>query len=366
MKIGIEASNIRAGGGLTHLIELLNNSNPQKFGINEVVVWSGKKTLEKLPNFNWLKKETHSFLDKSIFHRMFWVLFLSKKAFCEKCDLLFAPGGLYSGSFPYVSMSQNMLVFEKKERARFGFSLTRLRLKLLFYSQSKSLKNAKAVVFISNYAKDYIEKLLDVNFNSTVVYHGISNRFRSLPKTFNNVKFNDKRHLNLLYVSIINEYKHQDILAQTINKMNNEGYFIKLNLVGAVYPKSLEKLKPHLSEHVKFLGKVDFEKVHEVYKDADAFIFPSTCENMPNILVEAMSAGLPIISSNYGPMPEILTNNGLYIDPLNSESIKFEIDKIYKDSELLDQLSIKAYNHSQLFDWTKCADQTFKFLSSLK
>lgn len=368
MRVGIEASNIRAGGGLTHIVELLNHANPNTEGIEKVVIWSGKKTLNAISDQTWLIKKTHHLLDKSIFHRLFWIHFLSKKEFTKHCDVLFTPGGLYSGNFkPYISMSQNMLVFEQKERARFGFSLTRLRLKLLSFAQAKSFKKATGVVFISYYAQKFIQKLLHKKFNSVVIYHGISDRFRSAPKKVNiNIQFGSERPLNLLYVSIINEYKHQNILAKAVNELCEEGYFITLDLVGAYYPKSLEKLTPHLSENVKFFGKIDFEKIHSIYKKADAFVFSSTCENMPNILVEAMSAGLPIISSNYGPMPEILKENGLYIDPLNSDSIKNAILKIYNNPLLINDLSEKAHLHAQQYNWEKCAKETFRFLAQFK
>jgi hypothetical protein len=45
MILGINASNIRSGGGVTHLVELLRAAEPEMYGFNKVIVWSGKKTL---------------------------------------------------------------------------------------------------------------------------------------------------------------------------------------------------------------------------------------------------------------------------------------------------------------------------------
>ena len=55
--LGIDASNIREGGGVTHLVELLRNAEPQNQGITKVIVWSGSKTLETIENRPSLKKE---------------------------------------------------------------------------------------------------------------------------------------------------------------------------------------------------------------------------------------------------------------------------------------------------------------------
>lgn len=366
MILGIEATNIRAGGGITHLKELLTYSKPTEHGFSKVIVWSGKKTLNQLPDYKWLIKKTNPLLDKSIFHRYLWMKFHSKKEF-DKCSLLFTPGGLYSGHFkPYVSMSQNMLVFEQKERARFGISLPRLRLKMLSFAQKKSFKHAEAVIFISLYAKNYIEKLHKKNYNSTIVYHGVSSRFKCFPRPQKATSEFSKNHpFKLLYVSIINVYKHQKPIIEAVNELNSKGYHIQLNLVGSAYAPYLKKIKPLLSEFAIYKGKMPFEEIESVYQSSDAFIFGSTCENMPNILVEAMSAGLPIMSSNYGPMPEILKDNGIYFDPLNYEDIKSTILELYHNQELRTSLAARAYNASNEYSWEVCSENTFKFLKQL-
>ena len=48
MILGIDASNIRAGGGVTHLQNLLQFAVPEKVGIKKVIVWGGKNTLDQL------------------------------------------------------------------------------------------------------------------------------------------------------------------------------------------------------------------------------------------------------------------------------------------------------------------------------
>ena len=58
LKVGIDASNLRQGGGVTHLMELLAAANPLEQGIDEVVVWGGAQTLDRLPPKPWLTKCT--------------------------------------------------------------------------------------------------------------------------------------------------------------------------------------------------------------------------------------------------------------------------------------------------------------------
>ena len=155
MILGIDATNIRSGGGLTHLKEILENGDPNRFGISKVVIWSNTKTLNKFPNFIWLQKVTHNLLNKSfIFSFIYQVFYLSKSAKKKyNCNLLFVPGGTFLGSFDtIVSMSQNMLPFEEIEYLRFNSWKMRLRFSLLRFTQSHTFKKSKGLIFLTNYA----------------------------------------------------------------------------------------------------------------------------------------------------------------------------------------------------------------------
>jgi glycosyltransferase involved in cell wall biosynthesis len=104
---------------------------------------------------------------------------------------------------------------------------------------------------------------------------------------------------------------------------------------------------------------------HEVanyYHAADGFIFASTCENMPNILIEAMASGLPIACSSYGPMPEFLKDGGVYMDPEKISEIEAVLEKMILSAELRERISAISYSESQNFNWNKCANETFSFL----
>ena len=159
--IGIDASNLRQGGGLTHLIELISVINPSIHKFDKLVIWSRSETLECLEEKSWLKKITTNDLEKGLFSRFFWQRFkLSKAAEAEGCNLIFIPGGSFSCSFrPIVTMSRNMLPFEWSEAKRFGFSWTTLRLILLRWLQFKSFRSASGIIFLTKYAENQVLKV---------------------------------------------------------------------------------------------------------------------------------------------------------------------------------------------------------------
>src|SRR5690606_20771522 len=114
---------------------------------------------------------------------------------------------------------------------------------------------------------------------------------------------------------------------------------------------------------VSYHGLKKHEELHSIYKSADAFVFASSCENMPNILLEAMAAGLPIACSDKGPMPEVLNDAGVYFDPTEVQSIYKTLKSLLDDKNKRKQLAEKAYNSVQNYSWKDCSDKTFENLS---
>ena len=56
MIIGIDASNIKEGGGVTHLVNLLKASNPKKHNFIKIVIWCNKQIYPLIPNKKWISK----------------------------------------------------------------------------------------------------------------------------------------------------------------------------------------------------------------------------------------------------------------------------------------------------------------------
>lgn len=372
MILGIDASNIRGGGGITHLKELLASYSPEKYKFNKIIIWACRHTLEQLKDHTWLEKRTHPFLDRNIFFRLYWQRVVANEAFRNSgIDVLFAPGALYYTTFkPLITMSHNMLPFSPEERNRYGKSYMNYRLKLLEKKQGKSFTTADGVIFLTNYAQNAISKRLDGKVKkSKVIAHGIAPQFFNAPKLQKSItEYSKEKPFEFLYVSIIDVYKHQKTLIQAFSQLYEEGFPVRLKLVGPAYPQELKLFQEELckisnnKDFIEYLGAIPYTELQKSYHDADAFVFASTCENLPNILIEAMASGLPIACSKYGPMPEVLQNAGIYFDPLNVDETADVIRELIENPEIRKEFSQKAYLLAKQFSWEKCADETFKFL----
>jgi len=367
MKIGIDATNIKAGGGLVHLKQLLENYNCKKNEVNLI----GGNWLVQLDDRNWLKKIMFNNSFSNIFKQEYFKK-TKLPALLNTNDIIFVPGGTFTTKKrPYVSMSQNMLVFEKKERDRFPKSFNWLRYLLLEKIQVRSFRNSKGIIYISKYAKDYIQNKYPElkKIRSTVIYHGISDEFRAKPKEQLDIaQYLNEAPYKLLYISIVNFYKHQWNVIEAVKRLKKENFNIELNLIGPIYEPVRQKFEISLlgtEAYINYLGKVEYDQISAVYKNSDLFIFASTCENMPNIVLEAMSAGLPILSSNYGPMPEVLKDAGNYMDPTNVESIYKELKETLLDKNRRKEIADRAFLYSQNYSWERTSDETFKFIEEV-
>lgn len=370
MVLGIDATNIRNGGGFTHLKEIITHLNKEKCGFSKVVIWSSEKTLNEMPDYEWLLKISNKWLNHSFVISFFYQsLLMSFDIKRQKCEILFVPGGTFLGNFKnIISMSQNMLPFEKNEYLRFPKWSSRLKFRLLRVTQSYTFKKSKGVIFLTNYAKNVIVDSIKIDpKKSIVIPHGIKTAFINQPKIQRSIQvYNSITPFRFLYVSIITEYKHQWNVSEAIIRLKKEGYPVTLELVGGFTPNALQKLNKVLLKDkdniINYRGLIPYEDLTRIYKDADGFIFASTCENMPIILIEAMTAGLPIASSEKQPMTEVLGDDAFYFNANDVESIYNCLREFLLKPLEREVKSKKAFNKAMEYTWQDCSDSTFKYL----
>jgi glycosyltransferase involved in cell wall biosynthesis len=362
LKVGVFATNIRAGGGVTHLSELLNHWTPQMGAADGITVWTGPELAARVT-----PKEGMTVLDCSGGAFGGVRKWLPRRA--RECDLVFVPGGTYLGrSVPFVAMSQNMLVFSRSERARYQEWSAVARLRLLNAVQRHTLARAAGIIYLSETAKTVIGAALPESAKpSTVIPHGIQPRFfATKPRAHR-----PGAPLRVLYVSAVAPYKHQWHVIDAIAELNRSGLSLELELVGAAYPPSLRRLTVAADAHdpgrrwLSYRGDVSHETIHELYHRADIFVFASSCENLPNILIEAMAAGLPIAASRIQPMPEVLGDGGLYFDPTDAMDIARCVRTLATDARLRASLAQVAFERATRYSWERCARETFTFLEAV-
>jgi len=117
---------------------------------------------------------------------------------------------------------------------------------------------------------------------------------------------------------------------------------------------------------VHFAGEVPHERIGGLLADHDVFVLPSIVtesgqtEGLGTVLLEAMAAGIPVIGSAVGGIPDIITDgeNGLLVPERSPEAIARAVLKIAADSDLRQRLTISAREDvNRRFSWEVIAGE---------
>jgi glycosyltransferase involved in cell wall biosynthesis len=368
--VGLDASRNRSGGAKAHLIGVMTHSDPLKHGIREVHVWAHRSLLDSIPDRTWLIKHSPFELEQSLLKQIWWQRFRFpselRKAGCR--IVLNTDAGTVSTFRPSVTMSRDMLSYEPGEIERFGISKARLRLILLRFMQNRSLRDCDGAIFLTRHAATVIQKSCGPLGRVAYIPHGVGSDFKQT-KQSQPWPLVGKLEIRCLYVSNAAMYKHQWVVVRAIEHLRKHGYNLTLTLVGGGTGRAQRLLDAQVlasdpeREFVRQLDFVPQTKLPEYLANADMFVFASSCENMPNTLIEAMAVGLPIACSNRGPMPEVLKDGGVYFDPEVEDSISSAIEQIILGSELRRTIAKRAKTLADQYSWSRCAGETWEFIA---
>ena len=154
----------------------------------------------------------------------------------------------------------------------------------------------------------------------------------------------------LLFVGRLVPVKGLAYLFEAVRLLLHDGVPVRLILVGAgPCRKTLITLAAEhkLTSAVEFTGEVSFgPRLLALYREADIFVLPSLSEGTPRVLWEAMAAGLPIVATRVGGVPEIIQHGetGLLVGPRSAQQLASSIRRMIEDEELRVRLIRAGYS----------------------
>lgn len=242
-----------------------------------------------------------------------------------------------------------------------GFTLVILRflrpsLKRLLTLQSTNTSLFLGLIHRSAHAITAISSFLILrarNYNrNDVIYipNGISlQMIQESAKRFQRV------HGRILFVGRLEQMKGVDTLLEAFAALNNPT--ATLMIVGDGSKRSeLEKLATELRirERVTFEGYVAPPKIFELYAQSEVFAGLSRSEALGNVFLEAQAAGLVVVASNVGGIPEIVKDGltGLLVSPDDPKGAAFALKKVLEDTILRQRLIEKSQEDLAQFDWS--------------
>jgi glycosyltransferase involved in cell wall biosynthesis len=169
----------------------------------------------------------------------------------------------------------------------------------------------------------------------------------------------------ILFFGFLSHYKGPDVLLDAYSKIRAEHPDTLLVFAGKGI--LMEKLKTtvkilHLEEHVKFLGYVDNSLKPVCYKACDIFCLPSTMmtECYPLSILESMAAGVPVVASEIGGIPDIIQEGitGMLVNPNDSEDLQKKLIFLLQNEMYLENLKDNAMREIEKYSWDIIAEKT--------
>ncbi|MDF1823018.1 MAG: glycosyltransferase family 1 protein [Verrucomicrobiales bacterium] len=231
----------------------------------------------------------------------------------------------------------------------------------------EALKNADGLIFISESARDEFEGL----FPGWLAKRGIPHEVTALGGGERLLKQEERVPVARgeefwLSVGALEERKNFEGMFDALEiyweKSENP---IRLKIAGGETPHTAH-IKDRIDRleargMVEYLGYVSEEELSELYLSATALLFPSWYEGFGLPVLEAMSAGCPVITSHNTSIPEVAGKAALYIDPGSADTIASAMLRIQEEPETVKKLMRAGRERASGFTWSSTAERTLNF-----
>ncbi|MBL4669358.1 MAG: glycosyltransferase family 4 protein [Flavobacteriales bacterium] len=228
----------------------------------------------------------------------------------------------------------------------------------------KFAKKSTRIATVSEFSKNDIKKTYKIDSSKIdVVYNGPNENFKPIPKneitTIQN-KYSDSSPF-FLFIGTLHPRKNLVNLFKAFDQFKSQSNSdFKLVIVGRKmwWTKEIESTFNQLKfkSDVIFTGRVSDNDLYKITAAAHALTYVPIFEGFGIPLVEAMSCGVPVITSNITSMPEVVENAGILIDPFSIDEISNAMLKISSDNNLRTELSEKSKIQAKKFSWQKTGD----------
>lgn len=275
---------------------------------------------------------------------------------------------------PTIVGVANLAPFSADARAAETRMAARLRLDLLARTIVSSARRARCVIALSETCRGVLVDRgidagkIEVIPNGVDVLPGIEDpaaRARLLAEHGITGDY-------LLYVSHFYRYKNFERLVQAfagIAPARRAG--LQLVLVGKPWDADYHRAVTLLAERLGVAGSTRIipgasgVELSTLYASARLFVFPSLIENSPNILLEAMAHGVPVIASDVAPMPEFGGDAIGYFDAGSADSMRAAIERALEDPEPRESIARRTRAQAALFTWDRFTERVVALYRSV-
>lgn len=222
----------------------------------------------------------------------------------------------------------------------------------------RSVQLASRILTISRFTAREVTRLLGVPASAMRVTLLAADDFEAVPSQSSETL----ERLNVsgpffLAVGAQEARKNLTVLFRAMDRLHSSGVDTPLVLCGP--GASLEGFaRANAAPWLRYAGFISDAELATLYAKTTALVFPSRYEGFGLPVLEAMSAGAPVISSNASSLPEVGGDAVLYFDPLDADSLAAQMTRIVRDEAVRPELLMRMPSQVAKFSWEKCARET--------
>ncbi|MDW8215511.1 MAG: glycosyltransferase family 4 protein [Roseiflexaceae bacterium] len=207
-------------------------------------------------------------------------------------------------------------------------------------------RSANAIVSPSRYLRTLIRRVCDLPVE--VIPYGFDPSPRRCGER--SAEPAEARERRILFVSRLFPRKGAQYLLEALAELPLDGWEVTIAGDGPM----LEELKAQaqrLGVPVDWRGFITGEPLEELYATSAIFVFPSTNDNFPVVLLEALAGGCAVITTNVSGMPEVVGDAGILVPPQDVPALRAAIRRLMHDDDLRTDLSVRARARIAYFAW---------------
>jgi glycosyltransferase involved in cell wall biosynthesis len=233
------------------------------------------------------------------------------------------------------------------------------------------LESTRHIITISKRTTEDLLEWTGINKKKiSLIYQGIDPHVKRIPKE--KAKELVKKHfgINDPYIFTIGRnqvYKNVQSLIKAFSILPDH---LKKNYTLVIAGNKAEEYQPmindlSLQEYVKPLGYIPEDLLPVLYSGSELFVFPSLYEGFGFPPLEAMSFGVPVISSDIDTMKEVLEDSAVYFNPYDQNDIADKIQLMLNNLSLCMEMSEKGLSHVKKYSWENTASKTLQVYHSI-
>jgi glycosyltransferase involved in cell wall biosynthesis len=169
----------------------------------------------------------------------------------------------------------------------------------------------------------------------------------------------------ILYVGRLEPVKNVESLLIAFAKIREQFQDVRLLLVGTGTEMSrLVRIaaQTQIDRFTSFVGRVSLRDVPRYMVAADILVLPSISEGSPNVVLEALAAGVPVLASNVGGVPDLVRHRreGLLFEPGDVSQMVDSLTIMLQDSQLMRKMSKEGKKRADRFPLDGVNDKIFQ------